>query len=108
MPDLILRRARVWTSPDETISGPQDVLILAGRVAAIGAVASSPGIAELDLGGRVVTSGFWNCHVHLTGRVWSRASRAPAEVQDSLDDMLLRRGFVGAVDLGSLPAPRTL
>ncbi|WP_316317723.1 amidohydrolase family protein [Clavibacter michiganensis] len=103
MPDLLLRRARVWTSPDETISGPQDVLILAGRVAAIGAVASSPGIAELDLGGRVVTSGFWNCHVHLTGRVWSRASRAPAEVQDSLDDMLLRRGFVGAVDLGSLP-----
>jgi imidazolonepropionase-like amidohydrolase len=63
-----------------------------------------PSVPQLDLGGRVVTSGFWNCHVHLTGGPW-RASRTAgaAELQPVLDDMFLSRGFTQVLDLASNP-----
>ena len=103
--DLVLRDARLWTHPDAAIASPQDVLLRAGRISRIGPEAgrrAAPGAEALDLDGRVVTAGFWNCHVHLTEPVWSRAHGAAA-VQGALDDMLLSRGFTTAVDLGSRP-----
>lgn len=100
--DLVLRNARLWTHPDAAISGPQDVLLRAGRIALIGAEGDRDAreAEELELDGRVVTAGFWNCHVHLTEPVWSRSDDTAA-VQGALDDMLLSRGFTTAIDLGS-------
>lgn len=102
---LLLRHARVWARPGEPVSEPQDLLIRGERIAAIGDVSvAEDDIRELDLGGRVVTAGFWNCHVHLTERVWSlRSADALTEIQATIDDMMLSRGFVGVVDLGSRP-----
>lgn len=87
------------------MSDPQDVLLRGGRIAEIGVVPDAGvDVREVGLAGRVVTAGFWNCHVHLTERVWSqRSAGALAEVQAAIDDMMLSRGFVGVVDLGSLP-----
>ena len=102
--DLLLRRARVWARPGAPLSEPRDVLIRAGRIVAIGHdLDAEADVPEVDLAGRVVAAGFWNCHVHLTERVWGRVRRDPAAVQAALDDMMLRRGFAGVVDLGSLP-----
>nr|WP_307328217.1 amidohydrolase family protein [Microbacterium sp. SORGH_AS_1204] len=62
------------------------------------------GVREVDLSGRVTTAGFWNCHVHLTESVWSGRSRAAlSAMQAAIDDMMLSRGFVTVVDLGSHP-----
>lgn len=94
---LLLRNARIWAGPDASISAPQDVLLRDGRIAALGELTGD----GIDLGGRVVTAGFWNSHVHFTEDVWSSAS--DARLQDALDDMILSRGFVGVVDLGSDP-----
>jgi predicted amidohydrolase YtcJ len=44
---------------------PQDVVVEAGRVAAIGEIHASPGFAEvLMLNGRMVLPGLWDHHVH--------------------------------------------
>ncbi|WP_052129193.1 amidohydrolase family protein [Clavibacter michiganensis] len=102
--DLLLRRARIWARPGAGVSDPRDVLIRAGRIVAIGgAVEAEASVPELDLAGRVVVAGFWNCHVHLTERVWGTTARDPWAAQAAIDDMMLSRGFTGVVDLGSLP-----
>lgn len=100
--DLLLRDARLWPHPDADITAPQDLLLRRGRIERISADlgAAAPGAEELELEGRVVTAGFWNCHVHLIEPVWSQR-HGTAAVQDALDDMLLSRGFSTAIDLGS-------
>ena len=59
--DLILRNARVAGAEDQP---PVDIGIEAGRIAAI-----EPGLAadgrEVDVGGRLVTPGFIETHIHL-------------------------------------------
>lgn len=98
--DLVLTNARVWAGPDAAISDPQPVTIRGGAIAAVGGAAD--GLPRFDAGGRVVTAGFWNCHVHFTEPVWTGAATAPAgRLQPALDDMLLRRGFTTVLDLAS-------
>lgn len=100
-PDLTLVDARVWPSPDEPISDPVTVVLRRGMVERIGNADDVPaGGPRLDLAGRIVTAGFWNCHVHLTEAVWTRSA---GELQGALDDMLLSRGFTTVLDLGSNP-----
>lgn len=93
--------ARVWPSAGEPVS----VLVTAGVVAEIGPrIAAAAGVPRLSAGGRVVTAGFWNCHVHFTGAEWSNArTAAAADLQAHLDDMLLSRGFTTVLDLSSNP-----
>lgn len=62
---MILRRA---TLLGHSVSHPVDVLIEAGRIAAIeysGHIPSSDDHEEIDLDGRVLAPGFWDEHVHL-------------------------------------------
>ncbi len=69
-------------------------------MAELGAIAAD--LPVWDAGDRVVTAGFWNCHVHFTERVWATARRASASrLQAALDDMLVSRGFTTVVDLAS-------
>lgn len=97
--------ARVWPRPDEPIGEPVSVLVRDGVISEIGAeVSASAGTPSLSAGGRVVTSGFWNCHVHFTEPVWRDArSGDAATLQQALDDMLLSRGFTTVLDLSSDP-----
>lgn len=82
---MILRRATLLGHSD---SHPVDVLIEAGRIAAIeysGHIPSSDDHEEIDLDGRVVAPGFWDEHVHLGS--WAeyrrsidlRSANSPAE-----------------------------
>jgi imidazolonepropionase-like amidohydrolase len=102
---LLIRNARVWHRPGERVSGPQSLLISKGRITGIGVEADRYAFTrEVDLAGRVVTAGFWNCHVHLTEAVWSdQSGGGSSSVQAAIDDMMLSRGFVTVLDLGSHP-----
>lgn len=103
--DLVLTGARVWADADAAITDPQMLSIESGRIVEIGrAVSARPGVRRLDLAGRILTAGFWNCHVHLIGAPWGQARSAPrGDLQSALDDMLLRRGFTTILDLASHP-----
>jgi cytosine deaminase len=57
--DLILRSCRVPTRPE-----PVDLAIAEGRIAAVGR-AESPAHETIDAGGRLVTPGLVDAHVHL-------------------------------------------
>jgi cytosine deaminase len=57
--DLILRNARIDGSRD-----PSDIGIDKGRIVAIEAKLTADG-EELDVGGRLVTPGFIETHIHL-------------------------------------------
>lgn len=61
-----------------------------------------PDATVVDVGGAVVTAGFWNCHVHLSEPTWTGARRQPAgHLQAGLDDLFGARGFTSVVDLAS-------
>jgi len=99
--DLIIENARVWAHPAEQISEPRTLVV---RNGIIGDDPATLGTPVLDAAGRVVTAGFINSHVHLTERDWAHArSKSAAELQGSLDDMFLSRGFTTVLDLSSSP-----
>lgn len=98
---LIILNARIWAHPDEPISPPQTLTI---RDGVISEEDPPPAAPVLDAAGKVVTAGFVNAHVHLTERDWVHAGRKPAvDLQSSLDDMFLSRGFTTVFDLSSNP-----
>lgn len=111
---LLIEDARVWTSASRAPSEPTHLVVANGRIVQIGDQPTSetrgqrlPGSEEmprLDAGGRLLTAGFVNSHVHLSESVWLRVARAPAApLQDALDDMFLSRGFTTVLDLASHP-----
>lgn len=98
--DLEVRNATLIAGPGEQPRPGSTIAIVGGRIAA----KATPAARVVDVDGAVVTAGFWNSHVHLTERCWSRAGKAPAAgLQAALDDMFGARGFTSVVDLGSNP-----
>ncbi len=56
------------------------------------------------MGGKVITAGFWNSHVHFTEAVWSGAGSTPAaKLEPHMQEMLTRWGFTTVFDIGSNP-----
>ena len=68
-----------------------------GKIAEIGKrgqVKAPKSVPCHRLGGKVVTAGFWNSHVHFTEAVWSGAGKAPADkLEPHMQEMLTRWGF---------------
>src|SRR5215469_14289250 len=73
MSSLLVRQVRVVPLDGAPEGEPADVLITDGVIAAIGSVAGSRGVAEVDGGGRWAIPGLWDAHVHL-GQ-WALARR---------------------------------
>lgn len=103
--DLTITNVAVWPRPEAAVLVDHEVVVRSGRIHEVRPMTGESGPDDgpiLDAGGRLLTAGFWNCHVHLTGRAWSRAKHGRAEaLQQALDDMLVSRGFTSVVDLGS-------
>ncbi len=65
MAPLLLRGGRI-VDPSQGMDGVGDVLIVDGRVAAVGgAIAGPDGAVSVDCSGKVVAPGFLDVHVHL-------------------------------------------
>jgi imidazolonepropionase-like amidohydrolase len=96
----------IYVSPLENPVPNGVVLIKDGKIAAVGTrrQVNIPKSARLvDCSGRTITAGFWNSHVHFTERKWANAADIPAsELNQQLQDMLTRYGFVAAFDLSSI------
>jgi len=103
---LIIQHARIYTSPADPPILDGDILIRDGLIAQVGVNVPIPAGAQIVPCDRcIVTSGFWNAHVHFTEPKWSMAEWKPASQLDAqLADMFLSRGFTTVVDLGSNPA----
>lgn len=62
----LIRNARVFDSEHAKVDGPRDVLIREGRIAAIVAAGSGPQADHVvEAGGRVLTPGLFDMHVHI-------------------------------------------
>src|SRR5437868_9655495 len=65
--DLLLRGGRVIDSA-QGLDGPLDVLIVDGKLGAVGpSLAPPPGAEVLDVQGKIVSPGFFDMHVHVYG-----------------------------------------
>lgn len=76
----MFRQVRVFDGKADTLSAPVDVLVQAGRIAAIGPKLDAPASAEIVTGG-VLLPGLFDAHVHLGGvegeAVWDIGSKLP-------------------------------
>ena len=105
--DLVLVGAKVYTSPTAAPIENAVIVIRDGKIAEIGPdgrVKAPKGVPFIDMGGKVITAGFWNSHVHFTEAVWSGAGTAPAaKLEPHMQEMLTRWGFTTVFDIGSNP-----
>lgn len=102
---LVISGARLYPSPTSTPIDKATVIVRDGRIAEIRAdqsAALTPAERVIEAEGLVVSSGFWNCHVHFTEPKWANASAlSEAELSEHLRTMLTRYGFTSVVDTGS-------
>jgi imidazolonepropionase-like amidohydrolase len=101
--DLAIVNARIYPWPEAAPIDHGTVLIRGGKIAAVGTTVRIPGGTKtIDAGSAAVTSGFWNCHVHLiTPGLLHAEKRSSAEISSELESMLTRWGFTTVFDLSS-------
>src|SRR5271170_874050 len=100
---LAIQNAKIYTSPDAPPIESGTIVVQDGRITAVGADIPIPSGAQIiPCAHCVVTSGFWNTHVHFTEAKWANADWQPAaKLNAQLADMLTSRGFTTVVDVGS-------
>jgi imidazolonepropionase-like amidohydrolase len=104
--DLALVHAKIYPSPSEPAIENGSVLIHGGRIVAVGPAATIkvPRHATvIDCTGMVVTSGFWNSHVHiLLPGLLGAEKRSSEEITAQLQEMFTRWGFTTVFDIASV------
>jgi imidazolonepropionase-like amidohydrolase len=105
---VVLAGGRVIQSPDALPLDDAMVVIVNGRIAAVGSrdrVSIPAGATMIDCTGLVIVAGFQNSHVHFTEEKWADAGTLPAsKLTAQLQEMLTRYGFTTVVDTASLLA----
>lgn len=103
---IALVNAKLYSSAHAAPVDKATILIKDGIIKAVGkkkSVKIPAGYRVLDLEGKVVTPGFWNCHVHFIEPKWQDAGTQPRDsLEKSLQDMLSSKGFVYVFDLAEL------
>lgn len=104
--DLALVGAKIYLSPSEAPIESGTVLIHGGVIVSVGPVEQirvSPRATVIDCGGLVVTSGFWNSHVHILLPGLLHAKELSSEqITSQLQQMLTRWGFTTVFDIASV------
>jgi imidazolonepropionase-like amidohydrolase len=104
--DLALVGAKVYLSPTEPAIENGSVLIHNGHILAVGPSAKikvSPRTPVIDCKGLVVTSGFWNSHVHiLLPGLLHAENLSSQQITAQLQEMLTRWGFTTVFDIASI------
>ena len=100
---LAIEHARIYSSPTDPAIPDGTILIVDGRIAAVGPDVALPAAATiLPCNHCVVTAGFWNAHIHFTEPKWFGSEwKSAAQLNAQLADMLTSRGFTTVVDCGS-------
>ena len=103
--NVAIADATVYLSPGAKAKAHTTILIHAGKIARIGSKLRIPsGVQVLPCNGCIVFAGFWNSHVHFTGRQWDQSERVPADqLSRDMQSMLTHSGFTTVVDLSSDP-----
>ena len=100
-----LRAARLYIAPDRPAINDAAVVIVAGRITAVGSWSQTvtKGAARLPhCDGGTIAAGFQNSHVHFTESKFAGATRKQAtELESALEEMLTRYGFTTVLDTGS-------
>ena len=106
---VLFRNGTIWTSGDKGILENASVLVVEGRIQAVGADVMAPADAVLiDLAGRHLTPGIIDCHSHMAtdGGVNEGTQAITAEVRigdfiDS-DDVTIYRQLAGGVTAANI------
>src|SRR5271170_2824252 len=100
---VAIQNAKIYTSPDAPPIERGNIIILDGKIAAVGPDLTVPADAQiLPCDHCVVTAGFWNTHIHFTEPKWQFSDfKLAARLNAQLADMLTSRGFTTVVDCGS-------
>jgi imidazolonepropionase-like amidohydrolase len=103
--DLALVGAKIYPSPTEPPIENGSILIHDGLILAVGpsrSVKIPSGATVIDCNGLVVTSGFWNSHVHIFTPALLHVHEARArDLDEQLDTMFNRWGFTTVFDIAS-------
>jgi imidazolonepropionase-like amidohydrolase len=103
--DLSIVNARIYRSPEAAPIEHGTLVVRAGRIVTVAArppASAQPAATVIDAHGAVLTSGFWNCHVHLFTPALLHAGEAPArQLSAELETMFTRWGFTTVFDLAS-------
>ena len=96
--------ATIFTQPDAEPIENAAVIINGDKILKVGSADKMSIPADtsvIDLSGLYLTSGFWNSHVHYTGKLEEAARQDNETLSKILIDTFLSWGFVNTVDTGS-------
>lgn len=105
--DVALVNGKVYPTPQAAPILDAVVLVHDGKIVAVGKdndVQIPKSAFIVECGGRVITAGFWNSHVHFTEDAWHDAATAPAAMlEEHMQTMLTKWGDTTVFDIGSFP-----
>jgi len=101
---LAIVDATIFPDPE---TGPIEkgvILVEDGKITAVGlagSVSIPDGIETVRASGQFVVAGYWNSHVHYTGKLEAAATQDGDKLGSLLSDTFLQWGFANTVDTGS-------
>ena len=102
---LLLTASRLYVAPDDPPVDDAAILIVDGKIAAVGPASDIPARGAKRLpacDGGTVTAGFQNSHVHFTqDKFEDAAAKQAPELASAMTEMLNRFGFTTVLDTAS-------